>query len=188
MMTHTIKNNQTSRLLLTLSLSLLTTLALIGGAMVIHLQGLAPFSLAHAMVGPTTATCKTTAGKIPAFCEHRDPVAQGCATDAETIEAQDAYYQNTLIGEVDLRYSPGCDTCWVRAMAYATADGMINVIHARITFQNNTTEDIPGTPKFLVAPVIAYTDMTHLPIMPHVGVGIFEIKGQPQAITVPIQA
>jgi hypothetical protein len=185
MITHAIKNNQMFRLLLTLGMSLITTLVLIGGAMAIHLQGFALSSFAHAMI--RQSTCETTEGMDPALCEHQDPKAQGCAADAETIEAQDVFYQKTLIGEVDLRFSPNCDSSWVRAMGYATANGIIKTIHATITFQNNTTEDIPGTPKFLVAPVIAYTDMTHLPIIPRVGAGIFEIKGQSQPITVPIQ-
>ncbi len=177
------KTNQTFRFLLTLGICLLTTLVLLGVAS--HLRGFTPFSLAHAMANPTT--CVELAGKDPVLCEHQDPKVQGCTADDESIERQDAFYQNRLIGETDLRYSPSCGSYWVRAMAYATADGIIKTIHATITFQDHTIEDIPGTPKFLVAPVIAYTDMTHGPIPLNVGSGVFEIKGQSQPIIVPIK-
>ncbi|WP_441183092.1 DUF2690 domain-containing protein [Micromonospora sp. BQ11] len=57
-----------------------------------------------------TPTCK------PSYCNNLDPQATHCADDARNVESfwyrgSSPWLQNTLL---ELRYSPACDTAWVR--------------------------------------------------------------------------
>jgi hypothetical protein len=181
-----VKNNHTLRLLVILGSSLVTTLALLGGSIAIHEQGLTPFATtAHAA---TVSSCATTKGTQPARCEHQDPIVQGCVTDAETLDLhtvfQDSQHTKPL-GEVELRYSPTCKTYWVRTTAFAITKGVFHAIHARLLFHNQTQEDIVGTPIVsTLTPYVAWTDMTVAPIPPHVGSGSFDLVGRSHPITV----
>ena len=188
MMTRVITHTQIRRLLLILGISFITTLILIGGILALHTPRFALSSFAHAMAGRTlfSSTCQLTKGVQPALCEHQDPQAQGCTSDAQSIEVQDVFSRGMLIGEVDLRYSFTCKSFWTRTIAYARAEGIIQAVHARVTFNDATTEDRPVSPNFLVAraPVISFTDMT----MSHFsgGSGVFDLLGQSQPLTIAL--
>ncbi len=151
MMTHRTTNTQGRRLLVILGISFVTTLVLIGGTLALHPSGLALASSAHAMTRQTffRPTCQSTQGTQPALCEHQNPQAEGCTTDAQSNEVQDVFSQGILIGEVDARYSFTCKSFWTRTIAYASAEGSLQTIHARVTFNDATTEDIPVSPNVL---------------------------------------
>jgi Protein of unknown function (DUF2690) len=188
MMTHVTTHIQIRRLLLIFSISFITTLMLIGGTLALHTPGFALSSFAHAMAGHPlfSSTCQSTKGAQPALCEHQDPQAQGCTADAQSIEVQDVFSRGVLIGEVNLRYSFTCKSFWTRTIAYARAEGIIQAVHARVTFNNATTEDRPVSPNLLVAraPVISFMDMT----MGHFsgGSGVFDLLGQSQPLTIAL--
>ena len=174
------KNNHIPHLFLILGISFFTTLALIGGVTLTHFQGVALLGSAHAMTNVSSPTCATTKGKNPQLCEHQDPIIQGCTTDAQTLEIEDALYQGEQIGEVDLRHSTNCGTYWVRTIAYQNTIGNVQAIHATVTFQNATHEDILIVHQSLPlhTEVLAYTDMTRSLNATPFGTGIFEIIGQ----------
>ncbi|BCL79591.1 DUF2690 domain-containing protein [Ktedonobacteria bacterium brp13] len=182
-----LKNTQHLRLFVVLGISLVTTLALLGGTIVLHAQGFTPFATtAHA--ASSTTTCAATKGTQQALCEHQDPVAQGCVIDTEILDLQTVVRENKPIGEVDLRYSPTCKTYWLRTQAFVTTQGVFKAIHAILLFHNHTQEDIVGTPT--VNPLRAYvvwTDMTVAPILPHAGSAQFDLFSQSQPITVPLK-
>lgn len=188
MMTRITTHTQTRRFLLILGISFVTTLILIGGTLALRTPGFALSSFAHAMAGRTlfSSTCQSTKGTQSVLCEHQDPQAQGCTADAQSIEVQDVFSRGMLIGEVDLRYSFTCKSFWTRTIAYARAEGIIQAVHARVTFNNATTEDRPASPNFLVAraPVISFTDMT----VGHFsgGSGVFDLLGQSQPLTIAL--
>ena len=88
-------------------------------------------------------TCASTNGTQPNLCAQQDPVAQGCTTDAQTKENIPAYNQDTLMGEVDLRYSPTCNTYWVRTIVDPTlVPSMVTGINAFIASTNGQTSSI----------------------------------------------
>lgn len=184
-----LKNNHTVQLLIVLGISLVTTLALLSGSVVIHGQGLTPFvTAAHAA---TVSSCARTKGTQPGLCEHQDPIVQGCVTDAETLDLQTVFQdsqQTKPLGEVELRYSPTCKTYWIRTTAFATTKGVFKAIHAIVVFHNQTKEDIVGTPIVsTITPYVAWTDMTVAPIPPHVGSGSFELFSRSQPIIVALK-
>jgi Protein of unknown function (DUF2690) len=188
MMTHVTTHNQTRRLLLILGISFVTTLVLIGGTLAMHPPGFALSSFAQAKAGLTlvSPTCQSTQGTQPALCEHQNPQTQGCTADAQSIEVQDVFSRGMLIGEVDLRYSFLCQSFWTRTIASARAEGIIQAVHAQLTFNDATTEDRQASPNLLVAraPVISFTDMTHGHF--HGGSGVFDLLGQSQPLTIPL--
>ena len=183
------KNNRTPHSFLILGISFVTTLALISGVTLTHFQGFALLGSAHAMANVSSPTCATTKGKNPQLCEHQDPITQGCTTDTQTLEIEDALYQGEQIGEVDLRHSTSCGTYWVRTIAYQNTVGNIQAIHATVTFQNATHEDILIVPGSLPqnTEVLAYTDMTRSLNATPFGTGVFEIIGHANTpIIVPL--
>jgi hypothetical protein len=186
-----LKNHLVLRLSLILGISLVTTLALIGGSAALHLQRFATFATAAHAATPGSS-CATTKGTQPALCEHQDPIFQGCVTDAEILDLQTVYQDNQQtkpLGEVDLRYSPTCKTYWIRTMAFVTTKGVFKDIHAMLTFHNGTKEDIVGknpSPSTLT-PYVAWTDMTMAPILPHAGSGSFDLFGRSQPIIVVLR-
>jgi hypothetical protein len=183
-----LKNNPTLRLLV---ISLVTTLALIGGTIAIHAQGFAPFTLAAHAAANFGSSCASTKGTQPSLCEHQDPIVQGCVTDAETLDLQTVFQdsqQTKPLGLVALRYSPTCNTYWIRTTAFATTKGVFKAIHAMLIFLDQTKEDIVGTPivPSTLTPYVAWTDMTVAPILPHAGSGSFDLFGQSQPITITL--
>jgi hypothetical protein len=176
---------QTIRFPVILGISLLTTLVLIGGSTVLHLQhGFSPFtSAAHAET--LSSSCATTKGTQKALCEHQDPAQQGCVTDAETLDLQTVFQdgqQSKPLAEVELRYSPTCKTYWVRTTAFVTTKGVFKDVHAMLVFHDRTTEDIVGknpAPNTLT-PYVTWTDMTVAPILPHAGSGRFDLFNHSQ--------
>ena len=142
----TLKNNQALRLLGIFGISLLTMLIILGGSTIIH-QGFPPFATtAHAAT--VNSSCATTKGAQPALCERQDPIEQGCATDAQTLDLQTVFQdhlQTKPLGEVELRHSPTCKTYWIRTTAFVTTTGIFKAIHAILVFHNHTKEDIVGT-------------------------------------------
>jgi hypothetical protein len=186
-----LKNNPVLRLLVSLGLSLMTTLVLIGGGMALHLHSIAPFvTAAHAAT--LGSSCATTKGTQPTLCEHQDPIFQGCVTDAEILDLQTVYQdsqQTKPLGEVDLRYSPTCKTYWIRTMAFVTTRGVFKDIHAILVFHDHTKEDIVGKNPIpsTLTPYVAWTDMTMAPILPHAGAGSFDLFGHSKPITVNLK-
>jgi hypothetical protein len=64
------------------------------------------------------ATCATAPSR--ANCDGQDPMVTGCADDAVTIHRATTYLRNaagTPLARVELRWSPRCQTNWVRATA-----------------------------------------------------------------------
>ncbi|MEU7588886.1 DUF2690 domain-containing protein [Micromonospora sp. NPDC049230] len=64
----------------------------------------------------TTQQPAYAAGCQPGQCNDKDPQVTGCADDARNLESfryqgSSPWLQNTLL---ELRYSPTCDTAWVR--------------------------------------------------------------------------
>ncbi|GHO82343.1 DUF2690 domain-containing protein [Dictyobacter formicarum] len=189
-----LKHHHARRTLIILGSSLVTTLILIAGTIAIHNQELAPLlNTVHAAVTSVATTCATTRGTQQALCEHKDPIAQGCVIDAESLDLQTVFQdtqQTKPLGDVELRYSPSCKTYWVRTTAFVTRMGVLKAIHAVILFHNHTTEDITGTPKFAGTPFAyaAWTDMTTMPSSPHAGSGSFDLIGQSRSLTAFVQA
>ena len=188
MIAHRTTNNPVRRLVLILGISFVTTLALVWGTLALHTPGFALSAFAHAMAGHASinATCQSTKGAQPTLCEHQNPQTQGCITDAQSTEVQDVFSRGMLIGEVDLRSSFTCKSFWTRTITYASAEGIIQAVHARVTFNDATTEDIPFSPNFLAAraPIISFTDMTHGHFSG--GSGVFDLLGQSQPLTIAL--
>lgn len=57
-------------------------------------------------------TCAQTPNM--ANCNNQDPELQGCAADAQTLEQADIKENGVIIGSVERRYSPKCQSWWGR--------------------------------------------------------------------------
>jgi Protein of unknown function (DUF2690) len=82
---------------------------LIVGAMILIISPLILFS---------AATPAQAAGCSGMGCDGQDPVQTGCVNGAYTVASDYIYYFGTVIGRVDLRYSPTCETNWTRVISY----------------------------------------------------------------------
>jgi len=65
-------------------------------------------------------TCSTVALKDrPQFCTGADPIAGGCSQDARTfLPQQEVLFDGQAVGMAQMRYSPSCNTYWVRGFSY----------------------------------------------------------------------
>ena len=188
MLTELLKKNQIPRLLLLIGIPLVTTLILLVGVTALHVLGFSFFALAHAMT--RSSTCATTKGTQQNLCEGQSPEAQGCLQDAQTVEMQSVYVQNTLIGEVNLRHSVTCDTYWVRTIAYANITPHVQSLSGTIAFNGNVHERQEGS-----SPrgqrMIAVTTMLFWPFTQKLRVaasfsGTYTFGGQIPSLIIPL--
>ena len=188
MHTEPLKKNQISRLLLLVGIPLVTTLILLVAVTALHVPGFSLFSLAHAMT--RSSTCATTKGTQQNLCEGQSPEAQGCLQDAQTVELQSVYVQNTLIGEVNLRHSVTCDTYWVRTIAYANVTPHVQSLSGTITFNGTIYErqerNAPHGQR-----MIAVTNMLFWPFTQKLRVapsfsGAYTFGGQIPSLNIPL--
>ncbi|MGH3175505.1 MAG: DUF2690 domain-containing protein [Streptosporangiaceae bacterium] len=88
-------------------------------------------------------------------CDGGDPVQTGCVTGAYTVASDYIYYLGTVIGRVDLRYSPVCETNWTRTISYIGPQSLDAVV---------TEEDIGyHLNEYLDTVTSVYTDMIYAP-------------------------
>jgi hypothetical protein len=123
---------------------------------------------------------------LPAYqgggLEGADPVQAGCSRDAYTVDSSpitfDAtYYQGvprygTVLGHIDLRYSPRCQTNWARAVLQSAAGIAVASSTwpavARIEGGNNHTYYFwSWQPAAAAYSGVVYTDMVYSPTMWH---------------------
>ena len=188
MNTKLLRNNQVLRILLLLGVPLITTLVLLSGTVALHLPSFSLLSFAQAMTLPST--CANTQGAQQNLCEGQSPVTQGCIQDAQTIEHQSVYFQNTLIGEVNIRHSDTCDTYWIRTIAYANVTPQVQSVSAIISLNGKVHES-----KEKSSPrgqrMIAETNMLFWPFTQKLRVapsfsGVYHLGGQNPPITIPL--
>jgi hypothetical protein len=179
------KNKPMLRTLLILGVTSVTTLILVIGLVVLHIPGFSPLASAHAP--QHQSTCATTSGTLLNLCDQQDPIVQGCAQDAQSIESVFAYHQGTLIGEVDLRHSTLCNTYWVRTIAYASAIPPVNAIDAYITFTNGSVSDSGQIALQSGQPATVYTEMAYQHFsMSTNQYGTFHLTGTASPITISL--
>src|SRR5216110_3493193 len=70
-----------------------------------------------------SAASATTCVQAPTaeHCNNQDPIAQGCVADAQIRGDETIEYFNVNIGDVQLRYSPSCQSWWGRVFDYRIA-------------------------------------------------------------------
>ena len=188
MNTKLLKNNQVLRFPLLLGIPLITTLVLLIGTTAFHLSSFSLLSFAHAMMLPST--CANTQGAQQNLCEGQSPTAQGCIQDAQTVELQSVYFQNTLIGEVDLRHSITCNTYWVRTIGYANATPQIQSVDATISLNGKVHESTESSSPHGQR-MIAVTNMLFWPLTQKLRAapsfsGVYRLGGQNPPITIPL--
>jgi hypothetical protein len=85
------------------------------------------------MLGAVFGLCTPTASAQPAApnvtchassCFGQDPVATGCANDAQTYRS---FYIKNLDLEVEARWSPACQSAWARASSCCGPVGTLSV-------------------------------------------------------------
>jgi hypothetical protein len=120
---------------------------LIVGVMVLMLSSLILFS----RVLPAHAAECSGMG-----CDGQDPVQTGCVNGAYTVATDDIYDNNgAVIGRVDLRYSPTCETNWTRTISYIGPQTLDAVV---------TRDDIGyHLNEYLDNVTNVYTDMIYAP-------------------------
>jgi hypothetical protein len=119
------------------------TLALGIAAILSALLGL--YCLGSSPAAHADSTCIGGSENIPISCDEQDPIQQQCVNDAQTPQTIPAMYQGTLIGEVDMRFSPTCQTYWIRTIAYSSALDMVYRVEAQICcFLDQTQQNDVG--------------------------------------------
>jgi len=68
--------------------------------------------LSNALSQAIGTTCAISPTSL--HCDNQDPIAQGCAADADTIASADLVENGVTIGRVERRYSLTCHTWWGR--------------------------------------------------------------------------
>jgi hypothetical protein len=115
-------NNTNARLPLLIGIgSCLATLTLLLGLVLTHLPGLSPGLFAldlQTAMGMRKPTCATVLQPTAALCNNQDPVTQGCTADAHTTLSADIIANGTIIGKLERRHSPRCDTYWGRVFDF----------------------------------------------------------------------
>ena len=103
-------------------------------------------------------------------CDGQDPVQTGCANSAYTIASDYIYRLGIVIGRVDLRYSPTCETNWTRTISYMGPQTLDAVV---------TEEDIGyHLNEYLDNVTNVYTDMIYAPSpICAQGLGIIYVNG-----------
>ena len=120
MMTTIMKYNQAFHTLLLLGVALATALTFLISATTFHIPGFALISFAHATDVRNTAIQEQTqllCASKPSTqnCTNKDPIAQGCDTDAQTLAFKDILdAQGNLLATIQRRYSPICHSEWGR--------------------------------------------------------------------------
>ena len=139
---------------------------------------------AHASSSPS---CALTGGTIAATCDGQDPVAQGCATSATNASVQPAFTGDTLIGEVDLRYSNTCKSYWVRTIAYANTQGLVSNVEANTTYASASVvpENHDNTVRSADGSLSSYTNMTYQQVPQHAS-GVFDFSDTTPSITISL--
>ena len=92
--------------------SALVVVLFAGGLTLLTLPGFSPRALAASLqqvTGMTGAQAPTAQ-----HCMNQDPELQGCAADAETIGQAAIRENGVIIGSVERRYSPTCQSWWGR--------------------------------------------------------------------------
>lgn len=116
------KQNPARRIFLLIGIPFITTLLLLASAVTFHVPGISPFLSAHAaaMMNQNGTTCATTPLNQKAnMCDGLDPVAQGCVLTARTVQSVGIVdMDGVIIGRIDRRYSPECNSYWARIFDY----------------------------------------------------------------------
>jgi Protein of unknown function (DUF2690) len=103
----------------------------------------------HLTLPPMPMQCFQTPDQQ--HCDNQDPVAQGCLADAQTKGSTNIYDGKVTVGRVDRRFSPNCQSYWVRTFNYSQ-NGTITaelVGHYVLTGAGDNLEE--------------YTDMIYMP-------------------------
>jgi len=118
-------------------------------------------------------------------CDHQDPEVQGCARDARTIDQADIQENGTVIGRVERRWSPTCQSWWGR------------VFDTRLGSPGNLSIEIDGVkttafPTFVSTPYsILYSwmifDASSMQQVPEI-TGLLEIDGVTPAASATLLA
>lgn len=118
----------------------------------------------------TAAMPAQAAGCSGMGCDGQDPVQTGCANSAYTIASDYIYRLGIVIGRVDLRYSPTCETNWTRTISYMGPQTLDAVV---------TEEDIGyHLNEYLDNVTNVYTDMIYAPSpICAQGLGIIYVNG-----------
>lgn len=71
------------------------------------------------LIFPETALA-ASCGENPSKenCDGRDPQVEGCAEDGRTVASVDVVDEGTIIGMLELRYSPKCKSNWAKTTRY----------------------------------------------------------------------
>ena len=116
MMTRIRHNTPVLRTLYTMGVTLITTLLLLVGSILLQFPGFSLVSFAHAqeskmMAGQATSLCASE--PTDQHCTNQDPMVQGCYKDAQTIAFIEVYNPQAMhLARVERRYSPTCHTEW----------------------------------------------------------------------------
>jgi hypothetical protein len=92
--------------------STLVVVLFAGGMAFLTLPGFSPRALAASLQQAAGATCAQA--PTAQHCNNQDPELQGCAADAETIGQASIVENGAIIGSVERRYSPTCQSWWGR--------------------------------------------------------------------------
>jgi Protein of unknown function (DUF2690) len=112
--------------------------------------------VATPLIGLAVTTSAQAAGCSGIGCDGQDPTLTGCASSAYTVVSDYIYNSaDTVIGRVDLRYSPTCGTNWARTTSYIGAETLDAVV----------TRDDQGIHynEYLNNVTNVYTDMIYAP-------------------------
>jgi Protein of unknown function (DUF2690) len=85
--------------------------------------------IAAPLIGLAGAMPAQAAGCSGISCNGQDPSLTGCASSAYTVVSDYIYNStSTIVGRVDLRYSPTCGTNWARTTSYIGAQTLDAVV------------------------------------------------------------
>ena len=106
------------RTLYIVGITLITTLLLLVGSILLQFPGFSLVSFAHAQeskIMAVQATSLCMSEPTDQHCTNQDPMVQGCYKDAQTIAFIEVYNpQGMHLARVERRYSPTCRTEWGR--------------------------------------------------------------------------
>lgn len=121
-----------------------------------QLLGMALLMLGMVFTALGSATPARAASCSGTGCNGQDPIATGCNSDAYTVtSANIKNLQNQVVGRVDLRWSPTCQTNWARAVSNVGSTNMFVVL------LDCNYNEISGTYYQLAGTTSVYGDMKY---------------------------
>jgi Protein of unknown function (DUF2690) len=115
---------------------------------VLMAAGAASAAIAFTMA-PTAAQAVTPAlaSCYASTCTGHPAASYTCVKDAEVIDSVNLYYSSTLVGNLQLKYSPSCRATWARVISYYDLGSDAAIISNKDFGPNEdcTGADVPNT-------------------------------------------